>query len=390
MAKLSAYDLDVLLEVSNHDTYLDNHVIDQSVQEMQYFKQPVFINESDIDITSDSNVISYDQYLKEYENEVVQDTSSCAQQDAMIMYVVEELSNQVVKCNEHIICQDVMCTDMHADVETKCVFPANDNRLDYAEMEQSYIDEYSKVLELEAELSKKNDMVKKDINEMKAQLQKKNTTISNLKDHIASLKGTSVSKCTVPVNNSCVIAPRMYKLELEPLSPKLKNNKEALVDYLKKTKEHADTLRDIVEQARAHMQNLGRTFTIDGTKFPLTRITSTIGVPPKKPVPTKVVNNTPPSRTNLRKSKEITSVSLSSKSKVVQVVLWYLDSGCSKHMTGQRSQLINFISKFMGTVRFGNDQVAAIMRHGDYQIGNATISRVYYVEGLGHNLFSMG
>ncbi|GKC17862.1 retrovirus-related pol polyprotein from transposon TNT 1-94, partial [Tanacetum coccineum] len=46
---------------------------------------------------------------------------------------------------------------------------------------------------------------------------------------------------------------------------------------------------------------------------------------------------------------------------VVQIVLWYLDLGCSKHMTGNRSQLINFVSKFLGTVRFGNDQIAKIM-----------------------------
>ncbi|GJT29369.1 retrovirus-related pol polyprotein from transposon TNT 1-94 [Tanacetum coccineum] len=46
--------------------------------------------------------------------------------------------------------------------------------------------------------------------------------------------------------------------------------------------------------------------------------------------------------------------------------------------------------KFLGTVKFGNDQVAKIMGFGDYQIGNVTISRVYYVEGLGHNLFSVG
>ncbi|GJU02546.1 retrovirus-related pol polyprotein from transposon TNT 1-94 [Tanacetum coccineum] len=59
-------------------------------------------------------------------------------------------------------------------------------------------------------------------------------------------------------------------------------------------------------------------------------------------------------------------------------------------MTGDRSQLTNFISKFLGTVKFGNDQVAKIMGYGDYQIGNVTISRVYYVEGLGHNLFSVG
>nr|GFA83996.1 retrovirus-related Pol polyprotein from transposon TNT 1-94 [Tanacetum cinerariifolium] len=42
------------------------------------------------------------------------------------------------------------------------------------------------------------------------------------------------------------------------------------------------------------------------------------------------------------------------------------------------------------TVKFGNDHVAKITGYGDYQIGNVTISRVYYVEGLRHNLFSVG
>ncbi|GKA89908.1 retrovirus-related pol polyprotein from transposon TNT 1-94 [Tanacetum coccineum] len=75
---------------------------------------------------------------------------------------------------------------------------------------------------------------------------------------------------------------------------------------------------------------------------------------------------------------------------VVQIILWIVDSGCSKHMTGDRSLLKNFIEKFMGTVRFGNDNFAAITGYGDYIQGNITICHVYYVEGLGHNLFSVG
>ncbi|GKD11057.1 retrovirus-related pol polyprotein from transposon TNT 1-94 [Tanacetum coccineum] len=75
---------------------------------------------------------------------------------------------------------------------------------------------------------------------------------------------------------------------------------------------------------------------------------------------------------------------------VVQIVLWYLDSGCSRHMTGDRSKLINYVEKFIGTVRFGNDQFAAIVGYGDYKIGDTIITRVYYVEGLSHNLFSVG
>nr|GEW89032.1 retrovirus-related Pol polyprotein from transposon TNT 1-94 [Tanacetum cinerariifolium] len=76
--------------------------------------------------------------------------------------------------------------------------------------------------------------------------------------------------------------------------------------------------------------------------------------------------------------------------KIVQIVLWYLDSRCSKHMTGDRSQLINFVQKFLGTVKFRNDHVAKIIGYGDYKIGNVTISRVYFVKGLGYNLFSVG
>nr|GEX03182.1 retrovirus-related Pol polyprotein from transposon TNT 1-94 [Tanacetum cinerariifolium] len=67
-----------------------------------------------------------------------------------------------------------------------------------------------------------------------------------------------------------------------------------------------------------------------------------------------------------------------------------LDSGCSNHMTGGRSQLTNFGNKFLGTVKFGNDHMSKIIGYGDYQIGNVTISKVYFVKGLGHNLFSIG
>nr|GFA65006.1 hypothetical protein [Tanacetum cinerariifolium] len=58
---------------------------------------------------------------------------------------------------------------------------------------------------------------------------------------------------------------------------------------------------------------------------------------------------------------------------LVEIVLFIVDSGCSKHMTGYLKLLINFVEKFLGTVQ-----------------GTVTIKRVYYVEGLNHNLFSVG
>nr|GFA54536.1 hypothetical protein [Tanacetum cinerariifolium] len=59
-------------------------------------------------------------------------------------------------------------------------------------------------------------------------------------------------------------------------------------------------------------------------------------------------------------------------------------------MTENIKLLINSVWKFLGTVRFGNDHIAAILGYGDLKWGNITITRVYFVEGLGHNLFSVG
>nr|GFB70684.1 retrovirus-related Pol polyprotein from transposon TNT 1-94 [Tanacetum cinerariifolium] len=59
-------------------------------------------------------------------------------------------------------------------------------------------------------------------------------------------------------------------------------------------------------------------------------------------------------------------------------------------MIGNLKLLINFVWKFLGPVRFRNDHVAAILGFGDLQWGNILITRVYFVKGLGHNLFSVG
>nr|GEY18289.1 Gag-Pol polyprotein [Tanacetum cinerariifolium] len=59
-------------------------------------------------------------------------------------------------------------------------------------------------------------------------------------------------------------------------------------------------------------------------------------------------------------------------------------------MTGNLKLLTNFVEKFLGTVKFGNDQIAPILGYGDLVQGAVIIKRVYYVEGLNHNLFSFG
>nr|GEW43019.1 integrase, catalytic region, zinc finger, CCHC-type, peptidase aspartic, catalytic [Tanacetum cinerariifolium] len=75
---------------------------------------------------------------------------------------------------------------------------------------------------------------------------------------------------------------------------------------------------------------------------------------------------------------------------LVEIILFIVESGCSKHITKNLKPPSNFVEKFLGTVKFGNDQIALILGYGDLVQGNITIKRVYYIEGLNHNLFSVG
>nr|GEZ15011.1 hypothetical protein [Tanacetum cinerariifolium] len=62
-------------------------------------------------------------------------------------------------------------------------------------------------------------------------------------------------------------------------------------------------------------------------------------------------------------------------SEIVQICLWIIDSRCSKHMTGNRALLTNFVEKFLGMVRFGNNDFAVIAGYGDVVIGSMTIKK---------------
>ncbi|GJZ22845.1 retrovirus-related pol polyprotein from transposon TNT 1-94 [Tanacetum coccineum] len=137
----------------------------------------------------------------------------------------------------------------------------------------------------------------------------------------------------------------------------------------------------------------GRTLPL-GAQYPLTRKTTLKIMPVKIWKPTgrliPLRGQCPLTRLTALTSDIVLADLHAHHTPVVQIVLWYLDSSCSKHMTGDRSRLRNSVKKFIGTVRFGNDHFGAIMGYGDYVIGDSVISRVYYVEGLGHNLFSVG
>ncbi|GJU66626.1 hypothetical protein Tco_1252885 [Tanacetum coccineum] len=99
MANLSHYGSDALAEVHNPDN-VNNNMINQGVQVMPSSGQSNVMNHAETKITSDSNIIPYSQYVTESQQEAVQNSNTSTQQDALILYVIEQLKSQVINCNE--------------------------------------------------------------------------------------------------------------------------------------------------------------------------------------------------------------------------------------------------------------------------------------------------
>nr|GEV06946.1 hypothetical protein [Tanacetum cinerariifolium] len=99
MENLSQYGLDVLAEVHTLDS-TDNSMINQGVQVTMSLEQSSVVNHSATKITSGSNIIPYSQYVKETQQAAVQNSSSSEQQDALILYVIEQLKTQVINCTK--------------------------------------------------------------------------------------------------------------------------------------------------------------------------------------------------------------------------------------------------------------------------------------------------
>ncbi|GJX40596.1 hypothetical protein Tco_0255586 [Tanacetum coccineum] len=96
MANISNYGSDVISEVPNSETYL-NDMDNQSVRVLQNFEQSPVMDFTDNEISSDSNIIPYSQYLQETQQATVQDTNLQAQQDSMILSVIEQIEKLALK-----------------------------------------------------------------------------------------------------------------------------------------------------------------------------------------------------------------------------------------------------------------------------------------------------
>nr|GEV76449.1 Gag-Pol polyprotein [Tanacetum cinerariifolium] len=446
MANLSHYGSDNLAEVHNHDN-VNHNVINQVVPVMLCSELSDIMNHLETKITSDSNIIPYSQYKaqqlepKLFDGNVIEKTNAIVIHDSeeTLMLAEESRSKMLLKQINHmmsekkvnttsvdyaVLNQDMVIKKLKERIkslsgnmkedkikkeleEIETINIESDHRVtkliaENKHLKQTYKQVYDSIKSSRIRSKEQCDDLINQANlksiensNLNASFQEKVLVITALKDNLRKLKGKIIVDEAVI---SHPIDPEMLKVDVAPLAPKLRNNRTVHSDYLKHTQEETATLRKIVKQGRSlnplntsldyalkrkvwkptgkvftniryKWRPTGRTFSIVGNACPLTRITTIAKVPLRKPI--ALESKTP-------------------KHVVVQIVLWYLDSGCSKHMTGDRSQLTNFVDKFLGTVKFDNDHMAKIIGYGDYHIGNVTISRVYFADGFGHNLFSVG
>ncbi|GJX62841.1 retrovirus-related pol polyprotein from transposon TNT 1-94 [Tanacetum coccineum] len=266
---------------------------------------------------------------------------------------------------EHIICQDVMSVVMHADVESKNVLPANNNSLEHDNLEAELLKKENDRL---IELIISQDLVHTHMNTL--------ATVANHRNMEKMEHARALKPLDSDLDSAYKFATRVQELlvYVKDTCPSSSKQSEKLIAVtpIKKTKKLG--MKSSTSSSRS--QPSGNT--------KKDRISQTTSSNKKN----KVEGHLRSVKSSLNKKNRVSEPVCNAN--VVQIILWYLDSGCSKHMTRQYSQLINFVSKFMGTVRFGNDHVVAIRGYRDYHIGNVMISRVYYVEGLGYNLLLVG
>ncbi|GJV28371.1 retrovirus-related pol polyprotein from transposon TNT 1-94 [Tanacetum coccineum] len=306
-------------------------------------------------------------------------------------------------------------------------------------MHDAYTIEQARVIELEAELSKLKHKIETD--DLIVNFGVLNSRNKELTEHVNALQNHNASfraekekvkqhykelydsiKITHSVTPK-VLARGKYAIDVEPLPPRLRYNKDAHLDYLRHLKKSVEIVHEILEGVSSSTK-------ASGSKP--RRNTKKDRILPAKIKNKKKVEDYPRINKSIWTKVNRVDSSISSKRVVINsnsgsmcktcnkclissnhdmCVVKYLNSmnanplvknvvnkkkliwkatGCSKHMTGNRLRLKNFIKKFIGTVRFGNDHFCAIMGYKDYVIGDSVISRVYYVEGLRHNLFSVG
>ncbi|GKC02260.1 hypothetical protein Tco_0993870 [Tanacetum coccineum] len=539
-----SHDSNTQFEVQDHDTFVDHMDEYHEVHEMQNDVQHNYVVNSNAEYMRDSNIILYNQYLEDNEendvqkvkemeeifdqmnNEVDQNDvdKQCADIERKNILIEDEnliakcLPSQLLYVKEQSRCLDLEAEfskyknenqkDVHdkmmkhisklereyLNLQLKCqhLQESFENKKSKTSQEAPDFNSFFKIKNLEHQIQEKDNVISdlkvlvsnvndrscepyndKDVTDLLEQNERLRAEIEKVKQHykemfesikitrtstnektsslltqIEDLKAQLEGNLKVATRSSVktkVLAPGMYAIDVEPIPPRLKNNRSAHLVYINHLKESVETVREIVEEARiVKPLDSALTSACQYTKRSQELVEYVIGTCPKefterdnKPRSNTKKNRILPAKTENKKKVEdhprtnksvwtkVNRVdsSISSKRVVinsnsesvcktcnkclnsasheicvvnilnsvnatptVKIVLnkgkqiWKpkgklsdnnqpfvsgVNSDCSKHMTGNRSKLKNFVEKFIGTVRFGNDH-SAIYGYGDY------------------------
>nr|GEV15509.1 hypothetical protein [Tanacetum cinerariifolium] len=254
MENLSHYGLDYLAKVHNHDN-MNNNVINQVIQAMPFFEQSNIVNHSETEITSDSNILPYSQYVsksqqfkpKLYDGNVIEKTNAIVIHDTeeTLMVAEESRSKMLLKQKDPMMLEKKVNTtpgdyavlnQLSQDFETLFVSQTE------LSAEQAFWSQNS-VNSPEPTHSSRPTKV-----EVPKVSMEKVLVIIALKYKLRNLKGKDVVDDAI---TSHPIEPEMLKVDVAPLAPKLLKNRTAHSDYLRHTLEETMTLREIVKQEKS-------------------------------------------------------------------------------------------------------------------------------------------
>ncbi|GJS64643.1 integrase, catalytic region, zinc finger, CCHC-type containing protein [Tanacetum coccineum] len=341
------------------------------------------------------------KYVESLENEIDELESDKAEFSNMYDILLQEcVSNDVMCSYLHSLSDldahsELQCLYLHKVKECECLAQKLSKQTEsvskevYTELLRSFakLEKHSISLELalqQCQEQMKNDTVCKEkasnvfqkereqyfeIQDLKAQLQDKNIAIYSLE------RKNFPKKKSVPKTN-----------ESEGLS------KPVTLQNLHQTTTQAVRNTNVIKLGMYRIDN--STIQTRAPQLPQTyrntnpRVSTSTGVAHRtnvsRPQTNKVVPNT--SQVKFKKTEVEDHHRISSISNKTKSVAACNDSLKSKTLN------VNVVCATCGkcTVHFGHDQFALIIGYGDLVQGNITINKVYYVEGLNHNLFSVG
>ncbi|GJW46451.1 retrovirus-related pol polyprotein from transposon TNT 1-94 [Tanacetum coccineum] len=237
------------------------------------------------------------------------------------------------------------------------------------------------------EIETKNVELENKNEDLKSQIQDKVFVITSLKNDLQKVKGKEIVDISAQILSANTIVPGMFKLDSEPLAPRI----EVFYYHAKSAKKHKKQniwkpTGHVFTEVGFKWKPAGRTFTIVGNSCLLTRLKSANVVPPKKTTSHSVETQKPELKVYSWKPKNVKNIGLTKKAKIVESK--NANHSEPNHTWGSNATDIPSSSSLVLTVRFENDHIARIIGYGNYQLGNVTMLRTlrefYENVGISH------